>query len=193
MKGCMFSAHCLELKCDKSCPKFAETRYLLDRNNISFDSNVFCADPKQITAFNKLIEVSQGKLVSIVKKETAPAAELLTYLSICQTWHGSRLHCTTYNIKYFQYLDMLKQSWSLKDGSDFEYVKIWASTASVLIISGLDYVNFKDFESQTLLQLIQARQMDRLTTIVVAPPLTSLVGSGMFFDKLKTLLREVQK
>ena len=117
-------------------------------------------------------------------------ADLVTYCAICQNWQGSQLHCTVYNLRYSKYLDDTKASWSSSSvPSDLEYVKIWSESAKVLIISNIDYVNFGDFESQTLLNLIQSRATGDKLTIFVAPPLNMLVGKqSRFFEVFKQLL-----
>ena len=63
-----------------------------------------------------------------------------------------------------------------------------------MIISNFDYVKFGDFESQTLLNLIQSRQTDGNITILVSPPINSLVyGKSRFFDVLKNKMKDSVK
>ena len=121
---------------------------------------------------------------------------IVTYCAICKNWQGSRLHCNVYNLKYSSYLDDLKQSWnSRQDGDELEYKKIWTNSAKVLVVSNFDYVNFGDFESQTLLNIIQYRQDKGLTTILVTPPISSLVSTkrSSFFDLLRSNMSKIAK
>jgi len=130
------------------------------------------------------------------RRTTAQYSDIFTYSAICSNWQGSRLHCTVYNLKYAKYLDDMKKSWSAKtDMEALEYMQIWAESAKVLIISGIDYVNFGDFESQTLLNLLQLREDGEHTTLIVSPPLGNLVSSksSRFFSLLKTKLIEAAK
>ena len=139
-----------------SCPTLAETTYLLDRNHISMSSDVFNAPVDKVNAYSKLIEQVQGNQHTLITNDTVRAAELLTYCSICQNWKGSRLHCTVYNLKFSQYVESIQNSWSSKvETEQLEYMKIWASSAKVLIISNIDYVNFRDFQCQTQFPLPQ--------------------------------------
>ena len=46
MFNCIFTPHCMESFCDKSCPKLVETTYLLERNDINIDSHVFSENPE---------------------------------------------------------------------------------------------------------------------------------------------------
>lgn len=189
MYNCIFSGHCTNLSCDKSCPTLAESTYLLDRNHIPMSSDVFNAPPDKLNKYVKLLEQADGNQHTLITNDTVRAAELLTYCSICQNWKGSRLHCTVYNLKFSQYVEAIQNSWSSKiETEQLEYMKIWASSAKVLIISNIDYVNFRDFQCQTLLTLLQARASSEYTTIIVSPPTRMLVGEGQFFQRLCGLL-----
>lgn len=187
MHDCIFTPHCTELVCDRSCPMYVETSYLLERNGITMNSNVFRATDAMIAQATKILSTftstTGGVIVESSKTDTIAVAELLTYCAICQNWAGSGLHCTVYNLRFSKFLDEMKKSWSNKDTEVFEYMQIWADTAKVLIISNIDFVNFKDFESQTLLNLIQNRMTNKLTTIIVSPPAKALLSNhGMFFN-----------
>lgn len=189
MYNCIFSGHCVEVQCDKSCPILAQTSYLLDRNEISMNSPVFKMGKDEISKYSKILEESQGKIKVISEVNTSLAADYIVYCAICNKWKGSQLHCNVYNLKFSRYIEQLQKSWGYNaDSTEVEYVKIWANTANILIISSLDYVNFKDFQSQTLLSLLQSRTNTDLTTIVVAPPLSNLVGDGPFFSRLTEVL-----
>lgn len=172
MHNCIFTAHCIEAVCDKSCPILAETSYLLERNNLQFTNPIFHAEPVKISKMMNLLESHENELVAYevgANDTTVYEADLLTYCAICKYWKGSRLHCTVYNLRYSKYLDELRKSWKSGESDELQYMKIWSETAKVLIVSNTDYVSFSDFESQTLLNLIQQRQSDNLTTIVVRP------------------------
>ena len=199
MYNCIFSAHCTEVICDKSCPALVETSYLLERNEISMSSFVFREPKSSIDKVCKFLDQFDGKLGVYVAKgdnDTVKASTLLTYCAICKNWQGSRLHCNVYNLKYSSYLEDLKQSWNARsDGEDLEYKKIWTNSSKILIVSNFDYVNFGDFESQTLLNLIQYRQDKGLTTILVTPPINSLISTkkSSFFDLLKNNMSKIAK
>lgn len=196
MDNCIFSAHCTEFKCDKSCPILVETSYLLERNNISMSSSVFHRDPAYIEMTSSTLKRAEGRIKCVTADQTVATAELFTYVAICQNWKGNRLHCNVYNLRFSTFLEETKQSWSAKtDPESLEYMRIWSNSAKVLIISHLDYVNFGDFESQTLLNLLQMRDRPDLTTIIVSPKLHQLVGKdkSMFFTKLQTVLAKAVK
>lgn len=208
MHDCIFAAHCTELVCDNSCPKFVETSYLLERNGISDKSSVFNASPERIATMSRILSESDGKLKVLAAEEsTVATAELFTYCAICHNWSGSRLHCSVYNLKYSLYLEELKKSWSVKtEPETLEYMRIWTKSAKVLIISSMDYVHFGDFESQTLLNILQEREGTGQTTIMILPkPIKNrqnlpndvtggLVGKNSdFFRRLTMKLKEGAK
>lgn len=191
MLNCIFNAHCLEDVCDKSCPILAETSYLLERNGITMRSPVFDAKNTKLKNAAKNVEKFTGKSAVVTSLDTVTDAELLTFCAICKNWKGSRLHCNVYNLKLSKYLEDTRQSWSSKSTSDsLEYARIWSESAKVLIISNLDYINFGDFEAQTLLNILQARRDIGKTTIIVTPPLDQLVGkpNSLFFSRMYSVL-----
>ena len=191
MNNCIFTAHCTEAVCDRSCPILAETSYLLERNNIHIDSPVFNSNMKDIQSATSVLDkinTMPNKLGVVISNNTISISTLLTYCAICRHWQGNRLHCSVYNLKFSNYVEAIQKSWSTTSNSDLlEYEQIWSTTSSVLIISNIDYVQFKDFQSQTLLNLIQTRINNGLTTIIVSPKLQSLVGTGQFFNRMQTM------
>ena len=190
MHNCMFSGHCIKASCDQSCPSLVESTFLLEQNGIGFNSGVFHADPALLAKYSKVVEGSEGKLQTVIAKNTNSAAELIAYCGICKYWRGSRLHTAVYNLKLSQHLEGIQNSWSNNTSNldDIEYQKIWISKAKLLIISNIDFVNFKDFQCQTLLSLLQSRDKPDQGTIIVSPQTQSLVGSGLFFARLQETL-----
>lgn len=190
MHNCIFSGHCFDYsKCDNSCPALAQTSYLLERNDISMNSPVFSMSDEELARVNSILKQSDGQVRSVFESySTNKLADEITYVSICNKWKGSRLHCTVYNLKLSSYIQQIQNSWTNGSSSDMDYMKIWISSADILVISNIDFINFKDFPCQTLLSLLQSRERPGLTTIIVSPPTSSLVGEGPFFGRLLELL-----
>lgn len=137
-----------------------------------------------------LLHKSYGKLSAIITDDTISTSTLITYCAICENWQGNRLHCNVYHLRFSNYIESVQQSWSVRDVPEqLEYEQIWISTAKVLIVSSLDFVQFKNFQSQTLLNMIHNRMNSGLTTIIVCPKLNTLVGSELFFQKLQSVIR----
>lgn len=193
MVNCIFTGHCTEEQiCSVSCPIYAQVSYLLERNGLKLTNPVFRMTEQEVSKYTSVLAQAQGTISSVVVSGstfTNAAADALTYCAICEHWKGSQLHCTVYNLKFAQYIEALQKSWSFNsDSQEVDYMKIWASNAQVLIISNLDFVNFKDFQCQTLLSLIQSRAGTDLTTILVTPTISSLMGDGQFFSRLTDML-----
>jgi len=189
MNKCMFSGHCIKATCDQSCPAFVESSFLLEQNGIGINSGVFHADPALLNKYNRIVDNSEGKLQTVVAKNTNMVSDLLTYCGICKHCKGSRLHTVVYNLKLSQHLEMVQNSWSgVSNLDNLEYQKIWVGKAKLLIVSNIDYISFKDFQCQTLLSLLQSRDKPEMGTIIVTPPINTLVGSGLFFGRLQEML-----
>ena len=189
MHNCMFTGHCIKSSCDPSCPALTESSFLLEQNGIGLNSNVFHTDANLLHKYNKIVENAEGKIQTVIAKNTNSVAEVITYCGICKYWKGSRLHTAVYNLRLSQYLDAIQGSWSSQSNlDDLEYQKIWISKAKLLIISNIDYVNFKDFQCQQLLSLLQSRDKPEMGTIIVSPTTNALVGNGLFFNRLQETL-----
>lgn len=195
MYNCIFTGFCVNGECDKACPDYVESTYLLERNGISLKSNVFHADPKQIQKYFNIINNSDGRLTTVIANNTNEASELLTYCGICKYWKHSRLHMVVYNLRFSQYIDSIQKSWNTKGAAkESEYAEIWSEKAKLLIISNIDYVNFKEFQCTTLLSLIQNRDAKGLGTIIVSPQIKALAGDGNFFSQMKNIMtNSIQK
>lgn len=98
-----------------------------------------------------------------------------------------------YQLRFSQYIDKLRSSWNQAVESDaLQYMRIWARSAKVLVISNFDFVSFGDFECQTLLQLIQDRADAGKLTFLVCRDRTKLVGRSSFFSVLSDTLKEAR-
>lgn len=197
MFNCIFTPHCLEPFCDKSCPNLVETSYLLERNKIDMNSSVFKDMYPELESIMKMLSKNESSVQTffVSSKDSVKVSDFITYCEICKNWKGSRLHCSVYNLKYSRYLDDVKKSWSMKQPpEELEYQQIWIDSCKVLVISNMDYVRFGDYETQTLLNLLQQRQSNDKKTIIVSPPLNRLVttgsgaGTNLFFESLKQIL-----
>lgn len=195
MYNCIFTGHCIHPVCDQSCPDWVETAYLLERNKIPMTSDVFRANPADIQKCNTILDevFNQSQNLSVVqtKQNTNEVSNLITYCGICRHWKGNQLKCSVFNLRLFQYLEDIRKTWNNGgyESEELEYTKLFTKNSKVLIISNIDYINFKNFECQTLLGLIQERSIDsEKSTIIVAPPLSSLMGDGGFYQTLMNIM-----
>ena len=201
MYDCIFTSHSTESFCDKSCPNLVETSYLLERNKIDMHSDVFKKLYNNVAPLMRDLAKSESGVQTFIvnSKDSVAVSELITYCEICKNWKGSRLHCSVYNLRYSKFLEDSKKSWNSKeDPEDLQYTRIWMDSCKVLVVSHMDYVRFGDFETQTLLNVIQSRQSGDKKTIIVSPSVDRLVTSGsgnginVFFESLKQILNSTK-
>jgi len=186
--NCIYKSFCSKAVCDNACPALVETSYLQERNGLMNNTQVF--KEKQQVYDGMLTALHSDRLLNVlISNDTISTANALAYAAICENWQGNRLHCAVYNLRYSKYIDSIQRSWGLKNTPEaLEYEQIWLSQAKVLIISNLDYIQFKDFHAQTILNILQDRASHNLPTYIVSPKLSNLVGSGAFFGRLKTMM-----
>lgn len=187
---CPFSNQCTEIVCDKSCPRNAELMYLLERNKLSMQSPVFQSTDSMIQKASKLLHIDESIIV-VQSDKPVDASELIVYLACCEKWHGNCYNCSVYHLNFSGYLSDLQRSFSMQNKPDsLEYEELFMSYAPTLIISGLDYIQFKDFSAQELINLIGNRERERKKTIVVCQKVDNLVGKGQSFEQLRGWLRK---
>lgn len=182
---CPHKQYCMKSICNTVCPNYVEFDYLMERNNLLGDKKVFSFSDKMLShALECLVAASETYKV-VITGDTSDMASCLTYASICQHYIGNAFHCSVYHLNFMEYINKLQQSWSTGIDEDLEYTNIFLERAKVVIISNLDFVQFKDFQSQTLLNIAHNRKLHRQSTLIVSPNLNSLIGSGAFFARLK--------
>lgn len=191
VSDCMFSPYCCATLCDRSCPKWAQTDYLLMRNGLSYSSRPFRMKQSSLDKYISLYEkaCSCGSAVTVTCKDAVKVAEVMSYVAVCNTWQGSAMRVKCYHLLYSQYLESVQSSFGGRMNEDAQYAELWSKSCNVLVISGIDYVNFKDFQSQKLLQLLQDRERKRKATIIVSPKVENIMGGGKMYDLLLSKLR----
>lgn len=191
MKDCMLHGQCERHICDNACPDYVEPIYLLERNGLLNIKYVYSLGTKEVNKVTAVLQKVDSGLFTVVSDDTIRLSNILTYCAICENWQGNRLHCNVFHLNYSNHMDNIQRSWNYKEVPEsLEYAEIWIQSAKILIVSNLDYIKFGDFQAQTLLNLIHNRSSNSLTTIVVTPKINTLVGTGAFFDRLKSILSE---
>lgn len=195
MFDCIYTAHCIRDVCDLACQVHTEIQYWMERCDIKINNPILHCDDSKIAKAQQLIESNTGKLVTVKSKDTAEFGDILSYVAICLHGRGTALTHGIYKLNFSEFMDEIKHSWQThSDSNKLEFMKIWANSENYLIIVGLDYIKFGDFESQTLLQLIQSRRSPEKSTFVVIPESESLVGANnsIFFTRLMDVLEEAK-
>ena len=130
--------------------------------------------------------------MSYFARDTIKVAKAFCYCAICLYGQGTAFSGGVYHLNFHKYIDEIKKSWNTRYETDWlEYARLWSMSSDYLIISHMDYIKFNDFESQTLLSILQERSKPDKTTIVVVPKLNQIVGEGNFYATLISRLKEV--
>lgn len=194
MHNCIYTSLCDKQNCDRSCARNAEISYWMERCNIDMHNPVLRNSP-DFTKYCQLIESSLGKTKVVSAKDTVKSGDFLCYIAICLHGTGLAFSKGIYKLNFSEYIEQLKSSWNSRYESDsLEYMRIWLKSERYVIINGMDYVRFGDFESQTLLQILQSRRSENQATILVIPGIDQLVGvsTSVFFIRLIDKLNEVK-
>lgn len=185
--SCPFKQYCRKAICKNVCADWAEIQYLLERNNLDKNSEIYATPAKDFQKLSEWLTAASTTHRVVISDNTVDTASRLSYAAICQHWKGNAFHCAVYNLNFMEYLNRTQQSWAGGNDEDLEYINIFIQKAKVLIISNIDFVQFKDYQAQTLLNIVNNRKIYNQSTITVSPKLNSLVGSGTFFTRMKEI------
>ena len=185
---CPFSPFCGADICDRSCPKWAQISYLLMRNGLTLSSIPFSMKDSALRRYTDIYDTGKGLTNVLMSTDTLKASEVMSYICVCNRWNKSAMRVKAYHLVLSSYVDGLKSSFGDSLPDDVAYAQMWSKSCDDLVISGLDYMNLKDFACQILLQLLQDRERNGKTTFVVTPDISTLVGSGDMFKLLKDKL-----
>lgn len=196
MKECLFKEFCMEQECQRICPSLIETTYLMQRNEFHDNDSALRRSVKQLDAVQKLLK--SESLIKCVRvrrakdntENTVTLGNLLTYVAICNSWRKNGLSPAVYHLRYINHIDALQRSWSKHKPSDaLEMEQIWINESKLLIVSGMDFVDYNDFRAQTILGIVHSRLGKGLPTILVVPE-QSLVGKSMFLNHINSMISD---
>lgn len=191
VKDCVFDSYCTFPLCDRSCPRWAQMDYLMMRNDLTSTSRPFQMKEEVLRKYVDVYESGVGTTTVVTSRDTIKDAEVMAYVSVCNNWEKSAMRVRAYHLVFSKYVDDLQSSWSGTKSDDLQYVELWSKSCNVLVVSGIDYVNFKDFQSQLILQLIQDREREGKTTFVVSPRVEQLTGSGKMFNLMVSKFKQI--
>lgn len=184
--NCPFKQYCRQNQCKIICADLVEYEYLMERNGLLNNKSVLSFPTKCLQHASECLVASEGAYKVVISDNTSDTASCLTYAAICNHYRGNTLHCSVYHLNFMEYINRIQQSWSINGSDDdLDYINIFMDKAKVVIVSNIDFMQFKDFQAQTLLNLAHNRKLHGRSTIIVSPKLNSLVGSGPFFSRLK--------
>lgn len=104
------------------------------------------------------------------------AGDEITYCGIGRYHEKSAMHVVVYNLHLGEYCQAIRDSWSnggyLPSSHDMK--EYYINHTKLLIISGTDYMTFREMETQKLLNIIQVRQRKGLATILCIPDVSKV-------------------
>lgn len=185
-RDCVFAETCDKLRCDYTCGEDVMFNYILNKSGIQtiedkYDEDVLIRDQKMLSEHH-------GNLVCVETNDVVGKTREFVYIYACKL-RGTKANVV--HISYSSYIQQIRDSWTYGGTEDLEHIQVRLRKWTVAVISGIDYCMFKDFESQTLLNIIESRRMEGLTTIILTRSLTNIHGNSVFLSPLKEQLKEV--
>ena len=191
-------------ECGVSCIMWNLTESLLSKNRLLSRNTLSLATPKLMgqcrKIFDKAMEHPEWALMCVPTHLSYDEfAAIFTYHAICTLWRMYVGRTAVYHLNFSEYLDSERKSWNINDDIDSDLIAkrnvIAGKTDGVikknmLVISGIDYVNFKDYESSSLLKILGTRRSNQLPTIVVGPEPSTILGTGQVMNALTGVLQE---
>ena len=196
---CPFSSQCERAFCDYSCGKNVLFDVMMKKSEIR-PQDVGAINVKLRDKVKQDLAKFKGSTIYITaNRGSKMLGDIYAWLAACKLcpYYGSDV--TVYHLKYSKYLEQLRQSWSTKyEPEELIEARCFINTARVLIVSSLEYVQYKDFESQTLFSLLGERSYNReFTTIVIGPEINTWLGPhitrSQFANRLGIMLEEAVK
>ena len=176
-----------------SCAKNVMSQLMLKKSDINNYSRCHEISTDTKLVCHNILEKSYGRFSTLETKKlnlnSSECADLLLYTAVCDMCEGYGSSISAYHLKYSSYIQSIKDSWSQGVSASLSEIQAFSSSSKVLIVSGLDYMNFKDFESQTMLVLLESRAKPNLSTVLTINSIDNLTGSGPFFTPLKDALK----
>lgn len=191
--------------CGQACPMWNLSETLMRKNRLMGKNIPALANRLIMTQCRKVLEQAvndpnHAVMCSGNNNNFNELADLITYCGICSLWKNSVRSVPVYNLNFASYLDADRGSWNINPdniSNDLIFQRNMingksedSSNYNVLIISGIDYLNFKDFESSSLLKILGTRSSLQLPTVVVGPEPSLIIGTGQLFSKLTGVLQE---
>lgn len=196
---CPFSSQCERAFCDYSCGKNVLFDVMMKKSEIK-PQDVGAISVKLRDKVKQDLAKFKGYTIYITaNRGSKMLGDIYAWLAACKLcpYYGSDV--TVYHLKYSKYLEQLRQSWATKyEPEELIEARCFINTARVLVVSSLEYVQYKDFESQTLFSLLGERSYNRdFTTIVIGPEINTWLGPhitrSQFANRLGIMLEEAVK
>lgn len=186
-RDCKFVESCTRDWCDYSCGIDDNYDVMYERCNIS-GIELKYKQEDLIRDWNTIVN-SDG-VICIQSKDISNKVREIVYTCICR-YIKAKMGPHVVHVSYSTYVQQIKDSWSQGVSDKLQRLQNNINNVEILVISGLDYCIFNDFESQTILNLIESRKMENKYTVIVLKDISQLSGKGLFLVPLKNQLKEV--
>lgn len=185
-RDCIFAETCNKVRCDYTCGQDVMYNYIWKKSGIRKIEDRY--DESQLIEDFNMLSKYAGDLVCIETPDVIKKTSEYTYIYACKL---RGVNANLVHISYSAYIQQIRDSWTYGGTEELEHLQLRLRKWTVAIISGIDYCMFKDFEAQTLLNIIDTRRLAGLTTIILTRSLTNIHGNSIFLSPLKEQLKEV--
>ena len=185
-RDCIFAETCSKVRCDYTCGQDVMYNYIWKKSGIRKIEDRY--DESQLMEDFNMLSKYAGDLVCIETPDVIKKTSEYTYIYACKL---RGVNANLVHISYSAYIQQIRDSWTYGGTEELEHLQLRLRKWTVAIISGIDYCMFKDFEAQTLLNIIDTRRLAGLTTIILTRSLTNIHGNSIFLSPLKEQLKEV--
>lgn len=198
MIDCPYTEQCQRAECNYACVRNGIYLNWRNRCKLHLDNPAFKSTKYDVIDDSKVIKAAMNDensesrflhLSFVQSNQSKKTADRLVYTLIGKYIDQFGVSSGVYSLDYSEYIQASKDSWKLTEPSkQLNEFDIQLNAAKFLIIYGLDFVRFNDFEAQTLLRIYQKRSEVSKYTITI-------VGSGKYklFPKVDSVFYQQLK
>lgn len=194
---CMYSNVCTEYECNLTCIKGVTSEYYVNASNFPLYSSEFMNyyDDEDFVKFGNIIKDHRRGYGVVVSKGRKYLSDAFFYAAMIIENYHSLYWPEAFMLNYRKYTDAYKRSWTTGEEPDsLQEARYNAEHCCTLIITGLDTMIFGDFESQTLLALLEDRNKAKQSTILVMSDVDNInTNSRSTTTFVRSLREELRK
>ena len=194
---CMYCNICTEYECNFTCIKGVTSGYYVDASNFPLYSSEFMNfyTDEDFVKFGKIIKDHRRGYGVVVSKGRKYLADAFFYAAMVIENYHSLYWPEAFMLNYRKYTDSYRRGWTTGEEPDsLQEARYNAEHCCTLIITGLDTMIFGDFESQTLLALLEDRNKAKQSTILVMSDVDNInTNSRSTTTFVRSLREELRK
>lgn len=194
---CMYCNICTEYECNFTCIKGVTSQYYVDASNFPLYSSEFMNfyTDEDFVKFGNIIKDHRRGYGVVVSKGRKYLSDAFFYAAMVIENYHSLYWPEAFMLNYRKYTDSYKRSWTTGEEPDsLQEARYNAEHCCTLIITGLDTMIFGDFESQTLLALLEDRNKAKQSTIIVMSDVDNInTNSRSTTTFVRSLREELRK